>query len=395
VVFHFQVSRQKTVRIFLQYSCHIPRPDHSPWFDDAKIFREQNKSWSSPVCNILQPTVTCSLLGTLFSSSLTLCCSHSANLLLYMKQLTSVRAGFLKTAWLKIQVFCDVALSHWVSGYHVSKNRTAFAFSGKQSRKDGLFTSCLWRRRHHDPSTGLETHIHNGNVSEYLVWRQSHNGSVSEYLVWRHTYTMAMCQNTWSGDTHTMAVCQNTWSGDTHTQWQCVRILGLETLTQWQCVRILATSVRTSQATHSEQVFVLPTSNTGWIQRVERTLPIELAPRTWTATPPEPRQPRRRHRSSWGPSRSSPAYVGRPFPLLKHKFEHPGSLVGSVCVWGQVGGIATLGTAFEGGMLDVCVLFVGNLLSFFCEHILCRWRSLQCRFWSACFVCQFIVQPYI
>jgi len=29
-----------------------------------------------------------------------------------------------------------------------------------------------------------------------------------------------------------------------------------------------------------------------------------------------------------------------------------------------VGGIAMLGTAVEGGMLDVCVLFVGNWLSF-------------------------------
>ena len=78
----------------------------------------------------------------------------------------------------------------------------------------------------------------------------------------------------------------------------------------------------TSHAVRSEQA-CLPTSNTGWIQQVEQTLPAELPPSSWTATPPEPRQPRRRHRSSWGPSHSSPASVVLPFPHLKHKFEHP------------------------------------------------------------------------
>lgn len=133
--------------------------------------------------------------------------------------------------------------------------------------------------------------------------------------------------------------------------------------TQWHCVKILATSTITSYTVHSEHVCV-PTSNTGWIQRVEQILPTELPPRTWTAMPLEPRQPHRRHRSSWGPSRSSPASVGRPFPLLKHKFEHPGPSVGTGSFWVQVGGIATLGTAADGGILDVCFLFVGNWLSF-------------------------------
>jgi len=166
---------------------------------------------------------------------------------------------------------------HWVTAWavtKVSRNRTAFVFSSKQSKKDGLFTSWPWGRRHHDPSTGRET------------------------------------------------------------------------LTQRHCVKILATSIRRSHAVHSEQV-CLPTSNTGWIQWVEQTLPAELSPRTWTATPPEPRQPHRQHRSSWGPSRSSPASVGRPFPLLKHKFENPGSSVDTICAWDQMNWIVTPGTAVE------------------------------------------------
>lgn len=228
------------------------------------------------------------------------------------KELTSVRDEFLKMAWLKIRVFCDVTLSHWVSGYQISKNRIAFAFSSKQPKKDRLFTSCLWRRMHHDPSTGQET------------------------------------------------------------------------LTQWQCVKMLATSIRTSNAVHGEKA-CLPTSNTRWKRRVEQTPPAELPPRTWTATPPEPRQLRRRHRSSWGPSRSSPASFGRPFQLLKHKFEHLGSkliLFAFEVKWVKL-------QLLEELLKEECwtfVFYMSEKVQFWCQQVLCRWRLLQCRFWNTLLV---------
>jgi hypothetical protein len=155
VVFFFKVSRQKKICIFLQYSCHIPRPDHSPWFDNAKIFRERNKSWSSSVSNI--SPAHCHLLPLSHPILKQPCVMLLPKCEPPSIQLTYVKPDFLKTSWLKIQVFCDVTLSHWVSGWQVSKYRTAFAFGNKQSKRDGLFTYFLWRRRHHDPSTGLET----------------------------------------------------------------------------------------------------------------------------------------------------------------------------------------------------------------------------------------------
>ena len=117
----FRSPRQKPVWIFLHYSRHIPRPAHSPWFDDAK-----NISWTEQITK---------LLSLQFSSA------HCHSLPLRHPILKQPRVMFLpqcdspsihENSWHLWQLsfskrrgwrFRSSATWHWVNGWAVTKFR--------------------------------------------------------------------------------------------------------------------------------------------------------------------------------------------------------------------------------------------------------------------------------
>jgi hypothetical protein len=61
---HFRFSNQNVAcNSHLSHTCYMPHPSHPPWFDHRNNMCWSCKLWSSPLCSVLQPPATSSLLG--------------------------------------------------------------------------------------------------------------------------------------------------------------------------------------------------------------------------------------------------------------------------------------------------------------------------------------------